>query len=180
MAGSYLEQGPQSPPDARFRFRTSNRRETTARRVTIQNWGSDSNMDPHSHPRSRINMRMAAAMPQARRLIHVNCRIAHFHAPDSLRVTASVGRHCIASTKKTNNPAADEGVKRGEPSSRLEFLILTIKGSASASSPVPNRTLVEDTKTSLAAKLAMIEIDNCQSAPMGANTGSTLFPIRPR
>ena len=59
-------------------------------------------------------------------------------------MTASVGRHCIASTKKTNNPAADEGVKRGEPSSRLEFLILSSKGSASASSPVPNRPLVED------------------------------------
>ena len=39
--------------------------------------------------------------------------------PVSRRVTASVGRHCIASTKKTSAAATWRGVKSGLPSSRV-------------------------------------------------------------
>ena len=95
-------------------------------------------------------------------------------------MTASVGRHCIASTKNTSAAAAVAGVNTSDPSLRVIARIRAITpSSTSASPPPPTSTDIVDTNTSRARKLVSTPTVSCQSKPSGRNTGSASRPSWP-
>lgn len=75
----------------------STHRPHRASRLTIQNCQSRQGM-AHDSPASRMALYVNSAKTYAIAVMYTSCRMAHFQLPVSRRVTASVGRHCIAST----------------------------------------------------------------------------------
>jgi hypothetical protein len=79
--------------------RNANQSPTAAAIVTTQNCQSCSGIGYAPPPRIQDKPANIAAPPShASTVIHASWSAAHFHEPDSRRTSATVGRHCIAST----------------------------------------------------------------------------------
>ncbi len=107
----------------------------------------------------------------------INWKNAIFQDPVSFAVVIVVELHCRANIKNTNNAMIDGYENKRDPSAFLTFfrfsntvVVVVFEGL------FPNNNVIEDTKTSLAAKLLRIAVPTLQSVPIGRNTGSMMCP----